>query len=235
MYRSFLLCLLGLGTMVQAQNVYDVCDGQELCLCWDEPQQSQTYTFKCGEVGAVVVVHFCEAQLDIDDNLLIWAGAVGGIPATPPTGTGDLSGITVYSLGNTLSFSLVLNDEPPGFPVCGDGVTSPWRLVVYGMVDGTEEQPPCTGTGPLCLTAGVQVAGIGSAEWVHLAGEQLVINETFQGATIDLFDTSGRLAAQLPMKGRTSVALPSELPNGVYTVRSFWKQRPLAARILLAR
>jgi len=227
--------MIGFGGTAQAQNVYDVCDGQELCLCWDEPFENQTYTFYCSEFGSIVGIYFCDAQLDPNDNLLLWEGAVGGTPASPPSLTGSITGITILSAGNSLSMSVTLSQDPPGFPLCGDVTTPPMRLVVYGIVDGMEEPPPCTGSGPLCLTAGVQIARIGSAEWVHLAGEQLVINETFQGATIDLFDTSGRLAAQLPMKGRTSVALPSELPNGVYTVRSLWKQRPLAARILLAR
>jgi len=43
------LSTLVLSTLVfmptSAQNIYDVCDGQEFCLCWNEPDQPQTYTF----------------------------------------------------------------------------------------------------------------------------------------------------------------------------------------------
>jgi len=62
-----------------------------------------------------------------------------------------------------------------------------------------------------------------------------VINEGFHATIIDLYDTSGRLAVHLPLQGRSSVTLPGELPNGVYTVRSFWDDRPFAKRVLLMR
>jgi len=234
-----ILSTLVLSTLVFtptfAQNVYDVCDGQEFCLCWNEPDQPQTYTFYCSEVSSIVGIYFCDALLDPSDNLILWEGAVGGTPAVPASLTGQLSGLTVYSIGNTLSFSLSLNQEPPGFPVCGDGVTAPMRLVAYGLVDGTEKPPPCTGTGLICPTTGIRTAVGANSPWVRLQGEQLVLDETMHGATVDLYDPSGRLAQQLPALVHSSVTLPSELPNGVYTVRSFWNARPFAARILLMR
>jgi len=109
------------------------------------------------------------------------------------------------------------------------------RLVAYGLVDGTEKPPPCTGTGLICPTTGIRTAVGANSPWVRLQGEQLVLDETMHGATVDLYDPSGRLAQQLPALVHSSVTLPSELPNGVYTVRSFWNARPFAARILLMR
>lgn len=236
---TYLLPSILLSTLVftptTAQQVFDVCDGQEFCLCWDEPQQYQTYTFYCSEGSSIVGIYFCDAQLDPNDNLFLWEGLVGGTPAVPATLTGQLSGLTVYSAGNTLSISVHLNQDPPGFPMCGDGSTAPMRLVAFGSVDGTEEPPPCIGSGLLCATTGIQTSHSASSPWVRLEGQQLVINEGFHATTIDLFDTSGRLAVQLPLQGRSSVALPGELPNGVYSVRSFWDDRPFAMRILLAR
>lgn len=218
-----------------AQQVFDVCDGQEFCLCWDEPDQPQNYTFLCSDASSVVGIHFCDAQLDPNDNLLLWEGVVGGIPAMPATLTGQFSGLTVYSVGNTLSFSVSLDQAPPGFPVCGDGFTAPMRLVAFGSVDGTEEPPPCTGSGLLCPITGIHAAVGAESPWVRLQGEQLVLDDEMHGTTVDLYDPSGRLAVHLPTQGRSTVSLPGELPNGVYTVRSFWNERPFAARILLMR
>lgn len=234
-----ILSTLVLSTLVcsptVAQQVFDVCDGQEFCLCWDEPDQPQTYTFYCSEVSSIVGIYFCDALLDPSDNLILWEGAVGGTPAVPASLTGQLSGLTVYSVGNTLSISVLLDQDLLGFPICGDGVTAPMRLVAYGLVDGTEEPPPCTGTGLLCRTTRIHAAVGAHSPWVRLQGEQLVLDETMHGATVDLYDPSGRIAAQLPVLGPSSVTLPSDLPNGVYTVRSFWNARPFAARILLMR
>ena len=224
-----------LSCSTNAQNVYDVTGGLEICLCWDEPFENQAYTFYTSAIGSVVGIHFCDAQLDPNDNLLLWEGMVGGIPASPATLTGTFTGLTVYSANNILSLSLTLNNAPPGFPVCGDGVTSPWRLVAYSLVDGTEEPPPCTGTGLLCPTVGVNNLGNATAEWIRLAGEQLVLDDRFHGSTINLFDPSGRLAAELPTQGRSSVTLPSTLPNGTYAARAVWNRRPLTARFVLLR
>ena len=228
-----LALLLSCGT--NAQNVYDVTGGLEICLCWDEPFENQTYTFYTSAIGSVVGIHFCDAQLDPNDNLILWEGPVGSTPAVPATLTGQFSGLTVFNVGNTLSMSAALDPDPPGFPVCGDGVTSPWRLVAYSLVDGTEEPPPCTSTGLLCPTAGVNNLGNATAEWIRLAGEQLVLDDRFHGSTINLFDPSGRLAAELPTQGRSSVTLPSTLPNGTYAARAVWNRRPLTARFVLLR
>lgn len=236
MKRSFIALVTTLWlSQGNAQYVFDVCDGQEFCLCLDEPEQFRTYTFLCSEASSVVGIYFCSAELDPSDLLLLWEGTVGGTPAMPATLTGTLTGLTVYSVGNTLSFSVSLSQEPPGFPVCGDGVTSPMRLVAYGLVDGTEVPPPCTGTGLICPTTGIYSAVGTSPPWVRLEAQQLVLDEKMNGATVDLYDASGRLAAQLSAQGRSSVAIPSVLPNGVYTVRSLWNERPLTARILLMR
>jgi len=75
---TYLLPSILLSTLVftptAAQQVFEVCDGQEFCLCWDEPQPYQTYTFYCSEGSSIVGIYFCDAQLDPNDNLFLMGG-----------------------------------------------------------------------------------------------------------------------------------------------------------------
>jgi uncharacterized membrane protein YdcZ (DUF606 family) len=120
-------CEVDLGRYHSACNIELDCNAPtpiEMIHCYDNGD-TRTWTWVNTEVGGTVALKFVTGAMEATDNILLWEGAPGGTPATPPTLTGTLDGTLITSVGNTLSMSI----STDGSNSCADGapgLTAGW-------------------------------------------------------------------------------------------------------------
>ncbi|MFZ1695166.1 MAG: T9SS type A sorting domain-containing protein [Flavobacteriales bacterium] len=101
------------------------------------------------------------------------------------------------------------------------------RAVDFLNLPGT-----CTGTDPFCLTTGM--AAHRPRPSITVRGRELLLPASLAHATqINLFDASGRVAANVPVQGRTTLTLPSGIAPGVYVLSMRSEGRDLVSRLVL--
>lgn len=220
--RSFFAPLaFALAGGVCSQQTFEVCGLEEFCFCWDGTAQSADYAFVCSANPKVTLtLAFCAGQMDPNSVIRAYSGSANSdTPITELTGSFATLGspvVTGTSLNNALFMEFDLADAAIGFPLCGDGLTSPWRWVVYVTSDDPDEpMPTCVNFGPDCLTTGMDVQQASPVLLVR--DNHLFLTGSFGNATrIELLDSSGRTVGSLSSQGRASVALPTTLRAGVY-------------------
>ncbi|MCB0766382.1 MAG: hypothetical protein KDB95_04150, partial [Flavobacteriales bacterium] len=116
-------CVQNLGSFGSACPIQLNCSAPALnyTYCYKN-SDGRTWTFT--NPGGTVALKFVSGSMDVNDNILLWEGAVGGTPhATYPTLSGTLDGILVTSIGSTLSMSINSGASNSCFD---GGQTAPW-------------------------------------------------------------------------------------------------------------